>query len=239
MRERTHDTLADLRLWQYREGFRFGLDAILLATALPVRAQKIADLGAGHGAVSLAVARQFPEAEVLAIERQPSLWELLAENISLNGFDDRVTPLLSDLRDLRRTHSRSAQSYDLVVSNPPFYRIGEGRQSHVVERREAHQELHGTLGDFLEAGRWLLRPRGFFKLVLPPARLPEVMQTCAECDLGLVSLRFVHARAGQDAYLMEVVLRRDHKGVLVIHPPMVLHEGDAFTPEIQKRLELA
>lgn len=238
MRERTHDTLADLQIWQHSQGFRFGLDAVLLATDLPVRAHRIADLGAGHGAVSLAIARQFSDAEILAVERQPSLGELLTENIALNGFEGRVTPILTDLRELRSTHSKLAQRYDLVVSNPPFYRDGEGRQSAVIERREAHQELHGTLVDFLEVGRWLLKPRGFYKLVLPPSRLSEVMAVCQTSDLGLRSLRFVHARSGQDAYLMEVVLRRDHKGIFVVHPPLVLHEADGFTPEVQKRLEL-
>lgn len=201
--------------------------------------ERFADLGAGHGAVSCMVARQFPEAEVWAVERQEGLFELLEQNIAHNGLTGRVHAVFGDLRGLRSSHVELAQSFDLVLSNPPFYKEGEGRMSPVLERREAHHELHGGLRDFLDAGRWLLKPRGMMKLVIPPARLAEVFECVTSTDFGVKELRFVHAHVDQAAYLMEVVLRRDFRGGPVVREVLVVHEAEQFSEEVQQRLELA
>jgi len=237
--DRTLDTLADLAFWQNSEGYRFGLDAVLLGTRIQSLAGKrIADLGAGHGPVSCMIAHQFPDSEVWAIERQQGLFELLEQNVVHNKLVGRVHGLHRDLRELRALNVELAQSFDLVVSNPPFYREREGRTSPTLERREAHHELNGGLQDFLDVGRWLLKPRGYMKLVIPPARLAEIFDCARSSDFGVKELRFVYAQPGVDAYLMEVVLRRDFRGSPVVREYLVVHQDERFSEEVQQRLEL-
>lgn len=239
MSERTQDTLANLTILQHKKGYRFGIDAVLLATDLAeIMGPRVAELGAGQGAVSLAIATQFPNAEILAIERQDGLFELLEENVSTNQFAAQITCIQADIRALRDTRKDLAQTMDLVVFNPPFFAPGSGRLSPSQERREAHQTLHGGIPEFLEVSRWLLKPRGRIKAVAPPSKLAEFFGVCAASDLGPETLRMVHARAHNDAYLAEVVLRRDFQGELVVKPALVVHENHEFSPEVQARLEL-
>ena len=235
--EWTVDKLADLRIKQSRQGFRFGLDAVLLATDLPVLPKQphIAEIGSGQGTVALAIAHQLPEAQIWCFERQEGLCALLRENIELNGFGGRVR---AELLDIRERAVLPRQTMDLVVSNPPFFRVGEGFSSPNVERANAHMELNGDLSDFVEAARLMLKQRGRFKVVLPPRRLPDLCDAVGPTDFGMESMRWIHPRAGEPAYLFEAVLRRNSKDTLEVGPPLVIHMGAEFSAEVQRRLEL-
>lgn len=238
MTDWTVDRLASLHIKQSRDGFRFGLDAVLLATDLPAlpRQPKILELGAGQGTVSLAIAAQYPQAEIWSVERQSGMFELLEHNIASNGFDDRIHAFCRDLREFKTFLKQ--QSFDLVVSNPPFHKAGEGVPSPNEERAAAHAELHGGLVEFVEAARWCLKPRGRLKMVLPPRRLPDLCAATGPGDLGFERLRFVHPREQSPAYLFEAQLRRNSKDTLEVGSPLVVHVGDVFSDEVQRRLEL-
>ncbi|MEZ4461368.1 MAG: methyltransferase [bacterium] len=235
--EWTVDKLANLQIKQSRQGFRFGLDAVLLATDLPTlpKHPHIAEIGSGQGTVALAIAHQLPDAQIWCFERQDGLFALLQDNIERNGLSDRVW---AEMRDIRERAALPRQTMDLVVSNPPFFRVGEGFSSPNAERASAHMELHGDLGDFVEAARLMLKQRGRFKVVLPPRRLPDLCNAVSATDFGMESMRWIHPRSGEAAYLFEAVLRRNSKDTLEVGPPLVIHVGDEFSAEVQRRLEL-
>lgn len=237
----TRDVVSDgaLVIQQSESGYRFGLDAVLLATDLPHIPFEghVIDLGAGTGAVGLMVARRRRDISVEMLEVQQSLYELLLLNIRENSLERRVTALKGDVRQHQLL--LSAHSADLVLMNPPYYRIGQGRASPNRERAAAHQELHGTLRDFIVAAQYVLKPRGFLKLVLPPLRLSDLLFEVRKSDFSLQSVRFVHAKPGRDAYLMEWVFRRGGSGQLSVLPPLTLNEGEGFTPEVRDRFASA
>lgn len=224
-------------IFQPRRGYRFGTDALLLATDLPpVSADAtIVDLGSAHGPVSLAIASKNPHAKVIAVERQPVFFELLVESIALNDFS-RVEALLVDVREIRtRLKSHSA---DLVVCNPPYFREGEQRISSDVVRAQAHHELNGVLKDFIDAARYVLKPTGYLKLITPPLRIPDVFLAISGTDLRMKSMRFVHSRPDRDAYLVEYVLRRGAAPDFQVRPPLFLHELDGTQGmEVSQRLK--
>ncbi len=71
------------------------LDAAAEALGRPPLA--VADLGAGTGTGTFAVARRFPEAVVHSLDASPRMLELLAAGAAERGLGDRVTPHLVDL----------------------------------------------------------------------------------------------------------------------------------------------
>lgn len=233
----TRDVVSDgaLVIQQSESGYRFGLDAVLLATDLPhvPLDGHVVDLGAGTGAVGLMVAKRRPDTTVEAIEVQPSLHDLLLLNIRENDLEERVAGLKGDVRQHQLL--LSAHSADLVLMNPPYYRIGQGRVSPNRERAAAHQELHGSLRDFIVAAQYVLKPRAYLKLVLPPMRLSDLMLEIRKSDFSPQSVRFIHAKPGRDAYLMEWLFRRGGTGQLAVLPPLTLNEGEGFTPEVRDR----
>ncbi len=238
----TRDIVSDgaLAIFQSKAGYRFGLDALLLATDLPEIAPDatVVDLGAGQGVVGLAIACRMPGVKVIAVEVQPSLAELLERNVVENGLEDRVEMVRGDLRD-HRTLLRPHQA-DLVVANPPYTEAGRGRPSPNQERDAAHKELHGTLADFLAAAQYVARPGGWLRLVLPPVRTASLWSAVAGTDFRVVGARFVHARPDRDAYLVEWTMRRGSGADFTVRPPLVLYgDGDELAPEVAERLASA
>lgn len=242
LKETTVDSIGDrkLQIEQHEDGFRFGLDAVLLATDLPELPDSpdITELGAGQGAVGLAVAMRIPDASLLAVERQESLFDLLESNIPRNDLTDRVEAKHLDIREHR--DKLNPHSSDLVLANPPYFPEGERRPSSNKERAEARHELNGTLKDFVDTACYILDQRGYFKLIVPPRRLSDVISAIESTDLSMISLRFFHSREEDEAYLVEVLLRRGGGRELAVRPPLIIYAGAAeYTEEVQQRIESA
>jgi release factor glutamine methyltransferase len=90
----------------------------------PGKNLRIVDVGTGSGCIALALAKEFPQAEIRAIEVSESALEIARANAARHGLERRVTFHQADLLagfDLR--------DFDFVVSNPPY--VGESEEDQV------------------------------------------------------------------------------------------------------------
>ena len=87
-----------------------------LARLRGLQAPRVLDVGAGTGAIALAVADEHPGARVTAIDVSPEALALARENAARTGLD--VELLEHDLRD-----GLPPGPWDLVVSNPPYVEL--------------------------------------------------------------------------------------------------------------------
>ena len=76
--------------------------------------RSILDLGAGAGAIAIALASHYPGAMVTAVDCDKDALELVAENVTSVGLQDRIIVLASDWYEA--VDSR----FDLVIANPPY-----------------------------------------------------------------------------------------------------------------------
>lgn len=243
--ERTTDIISDvLSITQHKKGYRFGLDALLLATDLPVDLTSdatVMELGSGQGAVGLSVAARGAAQRVILVERNPSMLELLRLNVEQNQELIGSVGVVVEAVDLR-DHREQLTSHcaNLVLCNPPYFPLGQRRVSQNEERADAHHERHGTLMDFFRAATYCLTHRGWLKMILPPWRLGDVTGGALPGDLKLCSLRFIHAEPGAPAYLMEVVCRRGSAPDLEVRAPLLVRGEDGFySPEVARRVASA
>lgn len=88
----------------------------LVSTRLGKTPASILDLGTGTGAIALALARCFPAASVVGIDRSEEALALARENAKLSGVGEHVTWLCSDWFSALDAAAR----FDLVVANPPY-----------------------------------------------------------------------------------------------------------------------
>ena len=230
--ETTLDTIKDVQIRQHRDGYRFSMDAVFLASFVDAKApSRIADFGAGSGVVGLMLARRYPKADVTLVELQEGLHALCRENISANGLDGRVKALCADIRSLEGAF----KGLDLVVSNPPFRKPLSGRISQGREKAIARHELELTLPDLVQSASNALRPRGKFLMVYLPERLADVVAHCRGAGLETKRLRFVHGREGAEARMVLVEAVKQANAALKVEPPLFVYEGrgQTYTSEVR------
>lgn len=221
-----------IKLLQPSRGARVTLDPLLLADFAGGRARRVLDLGCGVGVVAIAILAGAPQAGGLGVELQPRLADLARRNAELNGLADRLRVVEGDLRDAAPVDG----SVDLVVANPPYF--DTSRPAPDRERALSRQELGVALDDVLQAARRALAPKGRLALILPVARLVELMAGLAAAKLAPIELRFVHSVAGEPARRFLVSAARDQRGAPAVLAPLIVHEADrrSYTAEARRIL---
>jgi tRNA1(Val) A37 N6-methylase TrmN6 len=228
------DTLIDgkLRLFQSRTGYRFSLDALLLANFVMVKPRaRVIDLGSGNGTIALLLSHLQSAAAITGLELQPAMAERAKRSVALNGLEKRVAIVAGDLRAIDSLFTQA--SFDVVVSNPPFRKPTSGRLSPHQEKQIARHEIKGALQDFLAAAAYLLRPKGRLALIYSAERAVELLAALRATGLEPKRLRWVHSFAGDGALLVLVEAVKAGRSGVEVAPPLVIYRADKeYSPEV-------
>jgi tRNA1(Val) A37 N6-methylase TrmN6 len=216
-----------LVLRQPSRGHRFGHDAILLAAATPAKAGEHAvDLGAGVGAAGLALASRVAGLTVTLVEIDPALAALAGENISRNGFADRVRAVALDVTAGARGFAASAlppASAARVLMNPPFNDPAMSRGSPDAGRRRAH--VSAGIAPWLRSAQRLLGADGTVTLIWRADGLADVLGALAP-GFGAVAVQPVHPRPDAPAIRVLVRAVKGSRAPLALLPGLALAGAD-------------
>ena len=222
----------DLQIIQPQQGFRFTIDPVLLADFAQTKPGEIwIDLGSGSGVLPLLLATREKSLQMTGVEIDPASAERARRNSLLNKLEKQINIIQGDLRDLRK--SQATQSYDAVITNPPYRRDGSGRISSGAERAIARHELHGTIDDFLDISRYLLRNGGRFYAIYLAERLPELLSKMSAKNIEPKRLRCIHPQRMNEANLVLIEGRRSGRPGLTVAPPLFLYEGNDYSEEVR------
>lgn len=226
--------IGGLKIIQAREGYRFSLDAVLLAHYPDLQGVgNIIDLGTGSGVIPLLLSARTKEAAITGLELQSSLAERAIRSVVYNQLQDRIRILHGDIREL--PDSLPGATADLVVSNPPFWRKGEGKLNKQEEAAIARHELYVDLEQVIAAAAYLMVPAGRFCFIQRAARLDEVWQLCTRFKLRVKKLRMVHAFRDRPATMVLIEAHKQGRFELSIMPPLVIYEPDGeYCAEIKE-----
>jgi FkbM family methyltransferase len=228
-----------LRLLQPSEGYRAGIDAVLLAAAAPLktgRKELVLDVGAGVGTVGLAVARRAPRARVTLVEREPPLVRLSRDNIERNELRERVEVVEADvsrrLEDLPQFAGR-AESFDHVLANPPFNTEGAGTVSLDTLRAAASVMPGGNLARWARFMAAMARPGGTATMIHRADCVGEILTAFAG-RFGGLTIFPLYPREGASAKRVLVQGIKGSNAPVELRPGLVLHgDGNAFRPEVE------
>ena len=241
MEELTLDSISSIRLYQRKRGYRFSLDAVLLAdfVRLPASTKAVVDLGAGSGVIGLCVAKKYTGVKVKLVEIQKALFELCKKNISLNELQNRVEAIRADINQIPKGKylSLSSGTMDAVITNPPFRRPGTGKTSPYDERAVARHEIALSLDGLLEASSYLLKTRGRFFIIYHPHRLSELISKMVKQALEPKRMRFVHPRITGDASMVMIEAVKGSGVELKVERPLFVYkETGVYTDEVKRIL---
>lgn len=236
----TGDSLFDGRLQcrQHLKGYRFSLDAVLLANFIrPGSADRVLDLGAGCGVISLILAFKWPEVSLTALEIQEGLVTLALENVKLNRFQDRIKLIRGDLRRIKKMLAPG--SFDWVVCNPPYGKIGSGRLNLSDEAVIARHEIHADLSDIARAVSFTLRTRGRAALIYPACRAASLIHRIKEQNLEPKRLQVVYSYPRSVGKLVLVEVVKGGGEELRIEEPFYVYrkKGGEYSEEMRKCYE--
>lgn len=226
MRDETPDIPGAWRLTLHQNphGYRFALDAFLLADFVPPQtAGPMIDLGTGCGVVACLLARRFSGIPITALELQTSLAAVAQRNVANNTLARQVSVVQGDIRGAAACFAPA--SFATVVCNPPYRAVGHGRLNPDSEKAMARHEVAVTLCQVVQAARRLLIRRGRLLLVYHPSRLAELCSRLQAADLNLCRLRFVHPSHQAPATMVLVEALRGGRDALEVLPPLIVYQA--------------
>jgi tRNA1(Val) A37 N6-methylase TrmN6 len=220
--------------YQHKSGYRFSVDAVLLAHFLSSvkSGDTVLDLGTGCGIIPLILAYRYPDITCTGVEIQPALAELARQNFSVNRF---AAPRLTVIEDDYCHASRIRQdAYDIVVSNPPFYKIGNGRMSFSTEKAVARHEIRATLEDTVRVASQAVKDGGYVALIYPPERQEELLDCLKKNSLAPGRMQMVYPYPGGEGVMLLVEAKfNGRKETRILSPFFIYREkGGPFTDQM-------
>ncbi len=122
---------------------------------------KILDVGAGTGLLTLMAVQKY-DGQFDAVEIEPLAYEQLSENVSKSPWPQSIRCHQKDIRDFAKENSTT---YDLIITNPPFYQNQlKSFNQNVNHARHDTSLTHHHLINIINK---LLAPEGIVSVLLP------------------------------------------------------------------------
>lgn len=174
---------------------------------------RVLDIGTGCGVVGIVVASELSGVEVTGVELQSAQVDRARRNVALNGLSCRFTLVEADI--VAYSARPHGHRFELIVSNPPFYRFGSGRINPDGEKAISRHEIRLDMSGLLSSVSRLLSDTGRAIVLYPAERFQECLSTASSFALDPVRVvpLLAEPEAAVESYLVE--LARHQSGQIV------------------------
>lgn len=213
-----------LTLLQPEHGHRAGIDAVLLAAAVPAKTgELVLEGGTGVGSAGLCLAKRVQGIRIDAIEIDPGLAQLAAQNAERNGLKAVMEIHCGDIA--APPYRLMPGAYDHVFMNPPFQEELASSASPQPGRVQAHQEGAAVLIDWIKFAVNMSRAAGCITMIHRADRLDDILAALKGRAGGC---QVFPLWPGADKPAKRVIIRayKGNAGPLQLHPGLVLHETE-------------
>lgn len=221
-------------LLQKRDGYRFSLDAVLLASFPTLKAgERVLDLGCGSGVLPLLLLGRERELRITGLELLADVCALARRNMAENQAD--VNVVCGDMRECGDYFE--AHSFDLIVTNPPFYPGPCCRPPQNGEIAIAKTERCWDQERLMAMAAKLLKDDGRLALIFDAGRAGEIIALAVAAGFFLERRRVVCFRAGESP--RRVLLQWGKRpGIVLEEDALTIYEKDgAYAPSMKRILE--
>ena len=183
--------LNNLKIIQNKEGFRFGIDSILLSDfAKEIKENAtVLDLGTGTGIISILLCEKTSLKKIIGVEIQKDVAEMAKRSIKLNDLGNKVEILNEDILNLNNVFEKN--SIDAIVTNPPYKKKNTGIINQSKSKFISRHETTADLEDFIKVSKDLLKDKGEFYMVHRLERLVDILSLMRQHKIEPKILKFV------------------------------------------------
>lgn len=220
-----------LKLYQLENGYCYNSDSLFLyafARDFMRNGASVLDVGAGCGVLGLLCARDF-EVSLVLNDINPLNIQLCHKNAILNTLDCEI--LLCDVLE-----SNFNNTFDFIISNPPFYRQDslnpKNKHTYLSKKSE-----NLPINAFLKFAKRALKQKGKVIFCYDAKALLLVLYHLKEARLNCDYLRFVYPRANKNASLAMFACSNS-KGEMKILPPLVNFSERENTREVKEIFDI-
>ena len=226
--------LDNLYLIQKKQGFRFGVDAVLLSHFANIKNKhRVIDLCTGTGIVPFLVYGKYKPKEVIGIEIQEDMVEMANRSSKYNEIIDRVKFLNADLKDLNLL--KTLGTFDVLTVNPPYKLNNSGILNPDDKLAIARHEILCTLEDVIIAARKLLKDNGRIYMVHRPERLIDIFELMRKHKIEPKRVQMIQPNINKAPNIVLVEGQRDGGAYLKWEAPIyVYNEDGTYTKEIDR-----
>jgi len=218
---------------QNKKGYRFSVDAPILADFLPSHpTQHALEIGTGSGIISLLALYKKKFSSICGLEIQPGLFNLAKQNAEENGFSQNLRVLNVDYNDVYNDF----QGIRHIFTNPPYYEMHRGRLSPNPEIRDAKTETRLTLSQLLENSHNILGKKGNLYLVLPYNRFNDLMRFISKPGWWIARLRLIFSFKDGNPERFLVQLTNTEVVSMEMAPLIIFKEKGVYTEEMDRVL---
>lgn len=227
--------LNNLKIIQNKDGFCFGIDAVLLSDfAKDIRNNSnVLDLGTGTGIVATLLCAKTNLSKIYGIDIQKDVCDMASRSIKLNNLEDKFEIINSNIKDLKNIFEEDY--FDAIVSNPPYKKDNSGLKNEAETKLISRHEITASLEDFINISSNLLKNNGNIYMVHRPERLSDLFYLLKKYNLEPKKLRIVQSYVDSKPKLILVKATKNAKSFLNIEEPLIIYNKDgSYTNEILK-----
>ncbi len=175
---------------------RIGTDGILLGawagSTYIGQPQRILDIGTGTGLLALMLAQRYPQATVLALELDSEAALTAKKNAEQSPFAERIDIVCADFLTWLSAYPEEAPHFDLIVSNPPYFK--EALACPDAKRQLARHQQSLGIEQVLKSAQ-LLAPSGRIALICPFDQVSDLEKHAERLSLQACKLCQVQSKA--------------------------------------------
>ncbi|SED08443.1 tRNA1Val (adenine37-N6)-methyltransferase [Tenacibaculum sp. MAR_2009_124] len=160
-------TFKEFTVYQEKSAMKIGTDAVLLGAWCDLKnyPDTILDIGSGTGVISLMLAQRCNASTIEAIEIDELAYQESVENFERSNWGDRLFCYHGNFNELIEEIQEEEETYDLIISNPPFYT--DDYKTEDDSRNKARFTESLPFNQLIEGSSKILNQNGIFAVVIP------------------------------------------------------------------------
>jgi len=224
--------LKGLNLIQKKDGFKFGIDAVLLSDFACIKNKHtVMDLCTGTGIIPILIYGKYTPQSVYGLEIQEDMIDMAKRSVQLNSLEEKVFFINEDLKNI--DFLKKLQKFDVVTVNPPYKLNNAGILNPNDKLAIARHEILCNLEDVISASRVLLKDNGRLFMIHRPERLADIFTLMRKYKIEPKRVKMIHPKIGKAPNIVLVEGQRDGGAYLKWEAPLYVYDNDGkYTKEI-------